>query len=49
MGIVRRIYYKERMDLHKKYKRPLLQVAQIMSPGFTDDEFCEAFEHLQPC
>lgn len=49
MGIVRRIYYKERMDLHKKYKRPLLRVAQIMSPGFTDDEFCEAFEHLQPC
>lgn len=49
MGVVRRKYYKERVDLHKKYKRPLLLVAQTMSPGFTDDDFCEAFENLQPC
>ena len=48
MGIVRKKYCKEEMDLRKKFKRPLLLVAQTMLPGFTDDDFCEAFENLQP-
>lgn len=48
MGIVRRKYNKERVDLHTKYKRPILLVAQTMHLGFTDEEFCAEFKRLQP-
>ena len=48
MGIVRRKYNKERIDLHTRYKRPIFLVAQTMLPGFTDDEFYAEFKKLQP-
>lgn len=48
MGIVRRIWNKERCDLHKKYKRPILLVANTMQPGFSDEDFYNEFKKLQP-
>lgn len=48
MGVVRRIWNKERCDLHKKYKRPIVLVANTMQPGFSDADFYTAFKNLQP-
>lgn len=48
MGIVKRKYYTERMKLHKDFKRPILLVSRTMPIGFTDDDFCNQFEKLEP-
>lgn len=48
MGVVRRKFRKEDLDLHKKLKRPLKLVAQTMRPGFTDEDFYNEFKKLQP-
>lgn len=49
MGIVRRKYYAERMQLHKDFKKPIAKVAQTMPINFTDDDFVVQFRELEPC
>lgn len=48
MGIVKRKYGAERMKLHKDFKRPIMLVSKTMPIGFTDDDFCNQFEKLEP-
>ena len=48
MGVFARQFNRIYTDYKKKFKKPLIQVAQVMNVGFSDDDFVEKFKELYP-
>ena len=48
MGETARQFNKMYIDYKKRFKQPVQQVAVLMSPGFSDEDFVNTFRKLYP-